>query len=117
MTDLHFKDGAWQPGTGLLAGVEFSGRAHDQVLEEDLGFRLWAQVGELPSAPLVLRVYMRAKTPQFLIDVEPGAAGSPQCVYAGELPDVMELLRQWAPVVQACTVAGLVNLMHDPREG
>jgi hypothetical protein len=117
MTDLHFKDGTWRSGTDLLAGVEFRGRAHDQALEEDLGFRLWAQVGDLPPAPLVLRVYMRTETPQFLIDVEPEASGSPQCVYADELSDAMELLRQWAPVAQACAVAGLIKRMHDPREG
>lgn len=69
-----------------------------------LGYEAWCQigVGDLPSVPVSLALYSRETPPlQFLMQLEGNAGNVVEHVFAETLPDAMELLARWAPIVRA----------------
>jgi hypothetical protein len=74
----------------------------------DLGYEAWCQIGvdDLPSVPVSLALYSREAPPlQFLLQLEGNAGNVVEHVFAETLPDAMELLARWAPIVRAGTPA------------
>ncbi|MFB9833585.1 hypothetical protein [Actinoallomurus acaciae] len=66
-----------------------------------LGYEAWCQVGELPSVPVSLTLYSRETPPlQFLLQLEGNAGNIVEHVFAETLPDAMELLARWTPIVR-----------------
>jgi hypothetical protein len=67
-----------------------------------LGYEVWchAGVGERPPVPVSLALYSREAPPlQFLLQLEGNAGNVVEHVFAETLPDAMDLLARWAPVV------------------
>jgi hypothetical protein len=54
-----------------------------------------------------LTLWVRAKSPECLIDVG-GTDSSSRPVYAASLPDGLDLMARWAPIVQASTLVDLI---------
>ncbi|MCX5215949.1 hypothetical protein OG689_43200 [Kitasatospora sp. NBC_00240] len=82
------------------------------------GFSRWTSAGTSTreggdELPLDLRVYNRhGAVPGFAIDLMGYDSGETLTAYAATLADVMELLAQWAPAVQALAATDLLT-----REG
>ena len=67
-----------------------------------VGYTAWTRVGKENAVPLILTVWSRSESPEFLFDIE-GPMES-QWVYADTLPDALALLNQLAPMLQALTI-------------
>ncbi len=63
------------------------------------------------QTPLTITVYRRAASPRFLVELD--AIFEFEWVYASSLPDVMRLLADWAPVVQAIAVTELIDSLEN----
>ena len=59
-----------------------------------------------PGAQFTL--FVRREHPECLIDIE-GAGGSTRSVYAGRLPDGLDLMARWAPIAQAGVLTALAG--------
>jgi hypothetical protein len=70
-----------------------------------LGYEAWCEVGVGELAPVSLALYSREAPPlQFLLQLEGNAGNVVEHVFAETLPDAMELLARWAPIVRACAL-------------
>ena len=68
-----------------------------------LGYEVWCRLGveDLPSVPVSMALYSREAPPlQFLLQLEGNAGNVVEHVFAETLPDAMELLARWAPIVR-----------------
>jgi len=76
------------------------------------GYELFTEIGEDGFSPLALKVY-RAGTddeiPLFYINVE--APIGFETVAAATVPDLMDLLTQWAPAVQAADISQMIEAL------
>ena len=100
MANLCYERGEWRTQDDFVTAADWRGRAWPQVLREDFGYELKADIGNYHGTPLALNVYERNDAPRFLIEIEWGASESSTAVYASDLADVMDLLRRWVPIVQ-----------------
>ncbi len=118
MTNLCYERGEWRTHDDIVSAADWRGRAWPQVLREDFGYELKTGIGSYHGTPLALSVYQRDDAPRFLIEIEWGASESSTGVYASDLADVMDLLRQWVPIIQgAITVADLVRQLAPASPG
>jgi hypothetical protein len=86
-----------------------------------LGYEAWCQIGveDLPSVPVSLALYSREAPPlQFLLQLEGNAGNVVEHVFAETLPDAMELLARWAPIVRAGVPAARTRTLtrNDPSD-
>lgn len=68
-----------------------------------LGYEAWCEVGtgDRPQGPLALALYSREAPPlQFLLQIEGNAGNVVEHVFAETLPDAMDLLARWTPIVR-----------------
>jgi hypothetical protein len=75
-----------------------------QAAMSGLGYEAWCEVGvgDRPPAPVSLALYSREAPPlQFLLQIEGNAGNVVEHVFAETLPDAMDLLAKWAPIVRA----------------
>lgn len=82
------------------------------------GYEAWCQIGveDLPSVPMSLTLYSREAPPlQFLLQLEGNAGNVVEHVFAETLPDAMELLARWAPIVRAGVPAARIGALGDGR--
>jgi len=118
MQVMMFSGGQWQPADDAEKAMQKACDEHGGMVGDaltTLGFEVWARIGadDFCAAPVALTVYFRhEKSPHFYIDIEGSASSSGNEVYAETLPDVMELLSLWAPMVQATSIAELIRLLR-----
>lgn len=107
-TAAYFTAGEWSSGPDLL---NESWRDREDITQplQRLGYEKFTTIGYV-DVPLGLgiAVYSRAEEPRFLIEVE-GSSGTTEHIYAGQLRDALELLAKYTPIVQAATIAFVVN--------
>jgi hypothetical protein len=73
-----------------------------------LGFEAWCRVGE--RDPVTLTVFSREGPPlQFLLQLEGNAGNVVEHVFAETLPDAMELLARWAPLLKTVRLVSPVG--------
>ncbi|GAA2811383.1 hypothetical protein GCM10010441_40050 [Kitasatospora paracochleata] len=112
------EDGRWEP-LHQDPVMSLAAAAEDwEAAMREAGFHLWCGTPEDDTeswVPLKLRVYRRVSEPRFLVDLE-GVFES-EWAYAATLPDVMGLLGQWAPVVQALVMTGVLAQADAENRG
>lgn len=72
------------------------------------GYEPWFSSAPLEfSVPLAMHVYIRhAEGPHYLIDLQ---GDFTETAYAQHLPDVMDLIRQWSPALQAIAASAEIS--------
>lgn len=111
MTALHYVRGEWTEGddpVGDAAVKDFNGDIV-KALKAD-GYSQWAHIGMYPESPFIVNVYTRRPgPPPFAVFELEGNHDALHHVYAGDLADTMELLRQWAPIAQSAAIVDLIR--------
>jgi hypothetical protein len=115
-----YAGGSWSSvvdEVGMLWDLPENDRLDSAEVRKKAGFTSWVSFGSLDglSLPMSLEVYQRdnGTEPQYVIDVE-GTGGNIPHVYTRTLPDVMDLLTQWAPLLQATAVTDFLRQLNDP---
>lgn len=72
-----------------------------QAAMTGLGYEAWCEVGVGDRSPVSLALYSRDAPPlQFLLQIEGNAGNVVEHVFAETLPDAMDLLARWTPIVR-----------------
>jgi hypothetical protein len=95
-SETTFVDDAWRDGD----------------IEEFLvkhGFEKYVAIGSEEPVAIAIRVWQRDEDPQWLLEV----SNFSHCDYftAAALPDVLDLLSRWAPIVQAAEVVYQLDMV------
>ncbi|MEU3310515.1 hypothetical protein ACWGSK_24020 [Nocardiopsis sp. NPDC055551] len=110
-----FANGKWIKTEDEFWAAWPEGDGNEKAFEAT-GYKQWFQVGD-PDAlalPLTLTVYARAEgTPRYMVSLETHM--DMDWVYAHELPDVMAVLGQWMPTIQAAAISEVVRQFNDPH--
>ncbi len=90
----------------------------DGVIEDQLvtmGFEPHFVIGD-PGVTMSVEVWKRAEeTPHYYLSLSDAARV--ENVFAEELPDMLELLARWAPIVQAGIIADVLDDLKDEQAG
>jgi hypothetical protein len=71
---------------------------------------------ENTSSGAQLTLFVRHEHPQCLIEIE-GQSGATRSMYAARLPDGLDLLARWSPIVSAAALTAVVGgLMHPDQD-
>lgn len=100
---------------------------HDwtQALEEN-GFTQWARIGgtrTLGAAPLLIESYRRDAEgdddhrPRFMVEIQGNIDMGGERTYAQDLPELMQVLRQWTAIAQQAAIVQLIAALPSDPDG
>ncbi|MBF9070482.1 hypothetical protein [Streptacidiphilus fuscans] len=98
---LLYRDGEWTE-TADPFGTE--GEDWDEVIKK-AGYEHFFATGDVTSNGLAIRVFHSEAN--YMVEVDP-FEGPVRYVFTASLPDLMELLAKWVPVVNGVTLSGLL---------
>ncbi|MFI9231349.1 hypothetical protein [Streptomyces rimosus] len=102
--ELLYRDGKW---TRFQSPLSRSAEDWDAAVEQ-AGYEEFFSSGEADVNVLVIKVHKGAS--DYLIELE--SISRYEYVFAATLPDVMDLLAKWMPVVSAVVTGNLLNELN-----
>ena len=101
----HYEAGQWTETQFFEEAAKAAGSWSD--LLSNLGYEHYTSIGSNDHNAFSLTLYQRAEAPQFVIEWDDCNIGN--YFTANRLPDAMELLARYAPIVTAAEIAGAVS--------
>jgi hypothetical protein len=103
----HYEAGRWTENTFLDDAWEAASSSSWDTVRESLGYTHYTGIGDEHGNAFTLAVYRRDEAPRFIVEFSDGNIWD--AMSAGTLPDALDLLARYAPIVTASEVAGAVS--------
>jgi hypothetical protein len=122
-----FRESSWTMVPDPMRPASDDDIDHDwtQALEEN-GFTQWARIGgtrTLGAVPLLIEVYRRDAggeddhRPRFMMEIRGNIDMSGERAYAQDLPELMQVLRQWTAIAQQAATVQLIAALPSGPDG
>lgn len=107
MTTWHYEAGRWTETTFFDDAWQAAGGGTWEAMRKSLGYEHYTGIGDDQGNVFTLTVYRREEPPRFAVEFSDGNIWD--ALTAGTLPDALELLARYAPIVTASEIAGIVS--------
>jgi hypothetical protein len=112
LTTWHYEAGHWTETAFLDDAWEAASSSNWDTVRESLGYAHYTGIGDEHGNAFTLAVHRRDEPPKFIVEFSDGNIWD--AVTAGTLPDALDLLARYAPIVTAseiaCAVSDIRNL-------
>jgi hypothetical protein len=106
MTTQHYEIGCWTETTFLDDAWPTADGSDGDAVHESLGYEHHTGIGDDANAS-TLTVYRRDEPPRFIVEFSSGNIWD--AMTAGTLPDALDLLARYVPIVTASEIASAIS--------